>query len=83
MFPLGTQFDGFDIDLGQAPHLQWLPSNISLTQWNMFEEVPENLVGVYDVVHIRLVMLVIKDNNPVPLIQNLRKLLSTSKPLFT
>ena len=42
----------------------------------MFSEVPEDLVEKFDVVHIRLVLLVIKDGNPVPLIQNLLKLLS-------
>jgi len=76
VFPPEAQLDAFDVDLSQAPHHKWLPSNVSLRHWDMFTEVPEDLVAVYDVVHIRLVMLVLKDNNPVPLIQNLLKLLS-------
>ncbi|APA10736.1 hypothetical protein sscle_06g055060 [Sclerotinia sclerotiorum 1980 UF-70] len=75
MFQSSAQLDGFDIDLGQASHAQWMPSNVTLRKWNMFEDVPSDLIGVYDVIHIRLVMLVIKDNNPLPLIRNLRKML--------
>ena len=47
-----------------------------MREWNMFTEPPEELVGQYDVVHIRHVKLVIKDNNAVPVIRNLYKLLS-------
>ncbi len=43
----------------------------------MFTEPPAELVGQYDIVHIRLVTLVVKDNNALPIIQNIRKLLST------
>ena len=44
----------------------------------MFTEPPAELVGQYDIVHIRHVTLVVKDNNPLPIIQNMRKLLSTA-----
>jgi hypothetical protein len=42
----------------------------------MLGDVPDDMVGIYDIVHVRLVMLVIKDNDPLPLIKNLCKLLS-------
>lgn len=75
--PSTVQLDGFDISLAQAPSVKWLPSNVTLRQWDMFTEPPAELVGQYDIVHIRLVTLVVKDNNPLPIIQNMRKLLST------
>jgi len=73
--PPSVQLEGFDISLTQCPVRAWLPDNIKLHKWDMFTEPPEDLVGRFDIVHIRLVTLVIKDNNPVPLITNLRKLL--------
>lgn len=79
-FPKTVSLDGFDIDLGQCPPAPWLPSNVSLKKWDMFTEPPEELVGQFDIVHIRLVTLVIKDNDPRPLLANLRKLLSMLIP---
>lgn len=79
--PPTVQLDGFDISLVQAPASKWLPVNVNLRQWDMFTDPPAELVGQYDILHVRLVTLVIKDNNAVPLIQNLRKLLSKRSPL--
>ncbi|KAL9122036.1 MAG: hypothetical protein Q9187_001413 [Circinaria calcarea] len=73
--PETVQMDGMDITLSQAPPKEWLPSNIRMRTWNMFEAVPENLIGQFDIVHVRLVLLVIPDNNPVPVIQNLATML--------
>ncbi|EDN97548.1 predicted protein [Sclerotinia sclerotiorum 1980 UF-70] len=46
MFQSSAQLDGFDIDLGQASHAQWMPSNVTLRKWNMFEDVPSDLIDV-------------------------------------
>lgn len=69
-----VQCDGFDISLAQCPPKEWLPLNVDFWAWNMFGEAPEDLIGKYDVVHIRLVVCVV-DKDPVPLIKNLAKLL--------
>ena len=42
----------------------------------MLTEPPAELVGQYDIVHIRPVTLVVKANNALPFIQNIRKLLA-------
>lgn len=44
----------------------------------MFTEPPEELVGQFDIVHVRLITLVIKDNNVLSVINNLRKLLGVN-----
>lgn len=68
---------GFDIDTSQAPPKQWLPSNIKLETWNIFDHVPEKMIGIYDVVHVRLLVLVVHRND----IKNvIRKLLRMLKP---
>lgn len=46
----------------------------------MFTEPPEELMGYFDVVHIRLVTSVTKDNDPCLLLANLGKLLSILIP---
>ncbi|KAI9878027.1 MAG: hypothetical protein M1830_002147 [Pleopsidium flavum] len=73
--PPTVQLDGFDISLAQTPTPKWLPPNIKLHQWDMFTDPPAELVGQFDIVHVRLITLVIKDNNALPVINNLRKLL--------
>ena len=74
--PSTVCFDGLDISLAQSPPSPWLPSNIQLRRWDMYTEPPADLVGQFEIVHVRLILLVIKDNNPLPIVRNLWKLLS-------
>lgn len=41
----------------------------------MFDPVPDNLIGKYDYVHTRLLLLVVESQDPRPVLRNLRKLL--------
>lgn len=75
--PSTTKFYGFDIDLGQCPPAESFPSNVHISQWDMFTPPPSEIIGTFDVVHLRLVTLVIKDNDPTTLIANVGRLLST------
>jgi chemotaxis methyl-accepting protein methylase len=70
------ELDGFDIDISQCPPKQWMPPNVSFAEWNAFENVPEELHGKYDVVHIRLFMINVKDNDASAVIRNVHKMLS-------
>lgn len=69
------QLDGFDIDLKNAPPAEWLPPTITLREWNIFDEVPDDLIGKYDVVHLRLLVLVVQNSDPLPIIRNIFKML--------
>ncbi|MCJ1421201.1 hypothetical protein MMC32_007563 [Xylographa parallela] len=69
-----AQCDGFDISLAQCPPQIWLPNNVSLSIWDIFQEPPESFIGTYDIVHVRLLTLVI-DHDPVPVIKRIVKLL--------
>jgi hypothetical protein len=42
----------------------------------MQEDIPTAFVGRYDLVHARFLLGLVKNNDPVPLLQNLLKLLS-------
>lgn len=74
--PLTVSLMGFDINLNQCPPKPWLPPNINTHYWNFFEEPPVEFQGVFDMVHVRLITVTIKENDPNIVIRNLEKLLS-------
>ena len=49
-------FDGLDISSAHLPRRNWLPANISLRELKDFGEIPPELVGKYDVVHVGLIV---------------------------
>jgi SAM-dependent methyltransferase len=67
--------DGYDIDLSNTPPTQWLPQTLTLHNWNLFDPVPDHLVGKYDIIHLRLLILVVQNSDPVPVIRNVSRLL--------
>ena len=75
--PPTAQLHGFDIDVTPYPPEEWLPSNVKLQQLDAFKDVPEHLVEQYDVLHVRLMMFVIKDNDIASVLRNLMRMLST------
>ncbi|KAF2092819.1 hypothetical protein NA57DRAFT_12239, partial [Rhizodiscina lignyota] len=73
--PKGTIVDGLDIDLSQAPTKASLPKNISFRHYNYYETPEPELLGRYDIVHIRHTTTTIRNNDPFEVIQNVSKLL--------
>ncbi|KNG91708.1 UMTA methyltransferase family protein [Aspergillus nomiae NRRL 13137] len=69
-----SRLDGLDIDLTQAPHPGWLPSNITLRHWDVFADIPASLQSQYDLVHVRLLVLVLSGVDPMPVIRRLFQL---------
>ncbi|KAI1487269.1 hypothetical protein F5X96DRAFT_650927 [Biscogniauxia mediterranea] len=75
--PTSTELHGFDISLDQVGPKAWLPANIRMHTWDIFEEPPSQFVGYFDVVHVRLITVVVKNNDPRPVLANLAKLLKS------
>lgn len=73
---VSAQIDRFDISLDQCPPPEWLPPNISVRKLDILKPLPEELLGQYDIVHVRLFICVIRDDDPVPVLTNLLKMLS-------
>ncbi|KAF7937227.1 uncharacterized protein EAE98_001541 [Botrytis deweyae] len=71
-----AQIEGFDNDVRQAPHESLLPSNVSVRHWDIFTDLPDDMVGKYDFVHVRLLVLVLNGNSP----SFIQKLLRMLKP---
>jgi SAM-dependent methyltransferase len=75
-YPNAEALEGLDIALHQAPAQHLLPDNVHFKYLDMQEDIPAEFVGRYDLVHARFLLGLVKNNDPVPLLQNLLKLLS-------
>ena len=76
LVPTSARLDGFDISASQFPTKEWLPPNVLLHCLDIFDKIPANLHGQYDIINVRYFCLVVRDNNPTPMIDNLLKMLS-------
>ena len=76
-YPNAEALDGLDIALHQAPPEHFLPDNVRFKYLDLQEELPSEFVGRYDLVHARFLLGLVKNNDPVPILKNLLKLLST------
>ncbi|KAK1243048.1 hypothetical protein MKX08_005860 [Trichoderma sp. CBMAI-0020] len=73
--PSTVQLDAFDISDKQFPHKDSRPDNISFRILDAFSQVPDELVGKYDVVHLRLWCCIVRDCKTAALIQHATRLL--------
>jgi hypothetical protein len=62
--PKTVQLEGLDVSLSAAPPPSWLPANVTLRHWDVKDAVvPADLLGAYDVVHIRNFAFVLRDDD--------------------
>ncbi|KAL8817545.1 MAG: hypothetical protein Q9223_003647 [Gallowayella weberi] len=73
--PSSWSLTGFDVSTAQFPHAAYLPSNVSLKQFDAFEPVTPELVEAFDVIHLRALCVVVKGGDPSVLIENVAKML--------
>lgn len=77
-----AQIDGFDISFAQCPPPEWLPDGVRLRELDLYEPLPAELEGIYDVVHLRLFFVVIRNDDPGPVLRNMLRMLSESCLFF-
>ena len=75
-FPASTHIDGFDISSEHYPAKEWVPPNVSLNLLDAYGDIPGHLVGRYDIVHLRMFGVIVKNNDPTVLLANLVTMLS-------
>ncbi|KAJ2976261.1 hypothetical protein NQ176_g5053 [Zarea fungicola] len=73
--PPTVQLDGYDLSSSQFPHKSILPHNVTFSILDAFGDVPAELVGKYDVVHMRFWCCIVKGNDPTKLIRHAAALL--------
>ncbi|KAL9042132.1 MAG: hypothetical protein Q9214_003876 [Letrouitia sp. 1 TL-2023] len=66
-----AQFDGFDISSDQFPAKKRMPKNVTFSTLDAVGLIPQKLLEKYDVVHIALFAVNIRNENPVPVLMNL------------
>jgi hypothetical protein len=71
-----VRLEGLDITDAQYPPKEWLPANVTLSTWDAYSDVPQDLVGRYDIVNIRYMALTVRESNLSILLRNLISLLS-------
>ena len=74
--PHSTILHGFDISPLQYPEKGCSPGNVELRTLNAMQEPPGHLLGQYDIVHIRLFLAVVDNDDPSPLLDHCIKMLS-------
>lgn len=70
-----ARLEGFDISFDAAPPTETLPSNVTFRHWDVKEDLPEDLVGVFDVVHVRFFAFVLLGDQVPLVVQRLFKML--------
>ncbi|KAL8929696.1 MAG: hypothetical protein Q9172_000375 [Xanthocarpia lactea] len=73
--PSNWMLHGLDIASNSFPAKEDLPDNVLLSVQDVFEELPEDLVEKFDVVHIRAFGLIVKGGDPNHLCANLIRML--------
>lgn len=64
-----------DISRLQYPVDRYLPENISLKTMDAFGKILNDMIGNFDVVHIRAFGVIITYSDPMPLLKNLVSML--------
>ncbi|KAF4634393.1 hypothetical protein G7Y89_g3729 [Cudoniella acicularis] len=65
------ELHGFDISSDLFPAKEYHPPNLTLQHLDAFGDLPENLKGKFDIVHIRAFTIVVKGGHPGKLLDNL------------
>src|SRR2546423_12022973 len=77
LLPSSATLSGFDITASNYPAPALLPKNVTMHVMYAFTpDLPEQLVGAFDIVHIRAILSAVKDSVVEPLLKNLVKMLS-------
>ncbi|KAK7909031.1 hypothetical protein PG985_014909 [Apiospora marii] len=62
------QLDGYDVNVANFPAPDFLPSTINLKELDTMKPPPEEIVGIYDIVHIRAFSSILVDTGVTPLL---------------
>ncbi|CEL06681.1 hypothetical protein ASPCAL09853 [Aspergillus calidoustus] len=73
--PPTATLEGLDMSLSLTPPAPWLPANLTLREWNLNDDIPEDLLEKYDVIHLRLLVLVVQNSDPCPIIRKVTRML--------
>jgi SAM-dependent methyltransferase len=71
-----AKFDGYDINDINFPARAFLPSSVTFKKLDLFtKDLPKELLGAYDIVHIRALSSIIINNDTKPLLSVIQSML--------
>lgn len=59
-----------------STYTRGLPESLSVHMSNIYDNIPQHLVGAYDVIHPRFFISIIRNNDAGPIVRDLSKMLS-------
>jgi hypothetical protein len=74
--PPSVQLEGFDISFDAAPPAGVIPHNVNFRHWDVHTDLPADLAGVFDIVHVRFLSFVLMDDAALAVVQKLFNMLS-------
>ncbi|KAF5660294.1 methyltransferase domain-containing protein [Fusarium denticulatum] len=80
--PTEARLDGFDIDTSKFHDPASLPANVKLQYGNVLEPFPNECLGRYDLVHVKLLYAALKKDEWLEAVKNLKTLLKPDGYLF-
>jgi hypothetical protein len=69
--PPGSKGFGFDVSLAQFPSLGTVPQNVTFDLLNINSPIPDKYHEKFDIVHVRLLVAAVQQNDPIPILKNL------------
>ncbi|KGO45652.1 hypothetical protein PEX1_011060 [Penicillium expansum] len=75
ILPITCQLDGFDLSDVMFPRKNALPENITFHHQNLLAPFPDEYLGEYDVVNVRVMLVALSDVEWEPAVRNLMTLL--------
>lgn len=73
--PKSVHLQGLDVSFHATPPPHWLPPNMTLRRWDVKEDVPEDLISLFDIVHIRNFAFVLQGDDIKRVLANLVRLI--------
>ncbi|KAJ0114166.1 hypothetical protein J7T55_008001 [Diaporthe amygdali] len=70
-----ARLEGFDISFDAVPPAETLPSNVKFRHWDVKQDLPEDLVGAFDIVHLRSLSFVLLNSQVPNVVERLFKML--------
>ena len=76
--PESVKIDCLDINFDEAPPEAWLPGNVRYQQCDLREPIREDLLGQYDILHVRYIVMFVLDPDFQIILAKLMSMLSVS-----
>ncbi|KAI1396141.1 UMTA methyltransferase family protein [Hypoxylon fuscum] len=73
ILPKSAQLHGLDISFDATPAVGVLPANMTLRHWNVKDPVPEDLIGVFDIIQVRFFVFVLLREEVPAVVEKLGK----------